>query len=110
MKQQSPKTFTELKLNNTEGNRNEGKVDKKGSARKSPARKSPRMSPSSRTPVRVRIQRMENKVQKVKMKPTRPSTPKARRKTGKEMDQDPNQRKIQDFLCKSQPRAENPPP
>ena len=50
---------------------------------------------------------MENKVQKLKMKPIR--TPTSSRKAGRKMDQDPTQRKIQEFLYRSHPGSENLP-
>ena len=59
-KEESPKmakTFTELTLNNTDVKWNMGRKEKEGS----PARKSPqgKTSPSHRTPVRVRIEKIE---------------------------------------------------
>ena len=106
-KQQSPETFTELRLRSAGSNWSEGRADRKVPARKSPARKSPGMSPSKRTPVRIRVQRLENRVQKLKMKPVR--TPTSSRKAGRKMDQDPTQRKIQEFLYRSPPGSENLP-
>ena len=110
-----PKTFTELALSRTETKWNEGKKKpgKEGSPARKTARKSPgKGSPSNRTPVRLRVARIEKKVQKkdpdtrkVRLKA---STPQRKRKVVKEPDLDPKQARIKDFLLrKHQPATEN---
>ena len=84
-----------------------GRKEKEGS----PARKSPqgKTSPSHRTPVGVKLERIEKKVKKVQKVKMKASTPQRKRKLTKEPDQDPKQRNIKEFLLrKSQPRAETP--
>ena len=112
-----PKTFTELALSRTEVKWNEAKKEpgKEGSPARKTARKSPgKGSPSNRTPVRLKVARIEKKVQKkdpdtrkVRLKA---STPQRKRKVVKEPDLDPKQARIRDFLLrKHQPATTNNP-